>query len=76
MTIYYDKIDYDQSRLQIVFMPKQKLNAMVEQKVIEELDKLGEQESRSRSQMVDILLQEAIKARHEKQSLKEAQKND
>ncbi len=48
-------------------MPKQKLNAMVEEKVIEELDKLGEQESRSRSQMVDILLQEAIKARHDKE---------
>lgn len=46
----------------LFFMTK-KLNAVVQDEVIEELDRLAKNEQRTRSQMADILLQEAITAR-------------
>jgi len=43
-----------------------KLNAVVQDEVIEALDKLAKEEQRTRSQMADILLQEAISNRSKK----------
>jgi predicted transcriptional regulator len=45
-----------------------KLNAVVKDAVMEELDRIATEEQRTRSQMADILLSEAISARLKKKA--------
>ncbi len=45
-----------------------KLNAVIRDEVMEELDKIAESEQRTRSQMADILLGEAIANRIKKKA--------
>lgn len=47
-----------------------KLNAVIRDEVMEELDKIAASEQRTRSQMADILLGEAIKARRPEKEVK------